>query len=744
MTSIDVSSLARILNDPSEAAKLASSEFDLLLQMGAVHMLDQLRDPAGMPFLMNAAAEHARPEIREAAFAVLMRLSAQDSTCADAMYLLALEYDHLPARQHILANDLRPCRSELKALLDWQSALDNDRSVDLEAVTTAFFSPLSPSLRERILASAARSPRFRRWGKLIGALDRGGVEGFKEVVFLFPTLTERERKIARDRLSTAALADQSARDAICSLFIYHEDLEAQKMSNNAGWLPDDATLRTLFLFLSGQNEALKDLDFDGSLLVGAYEAADKSLRRRLLAYSRRTGQVEWLRAVSRSADVRYLSDLGDADWESVLSRLNSSERYHDLWRLAQSAPPKWSAAILARLALSPWQPDSAAHRSMYEHLVPLAMACQNQSLELRPTHRFNAPSENITCLAVDPRHQLLAAGTTTQTIYLWELPHGSLHFPSLSGPTPVTRALSFSPDGEILAAAGGDQRIRLFKHASGQVIKTLEGHRGLVRSVVVHPNGRVLVSAGFDGALRSWRFPLGVEVRRMDTDVKENFTLAVLPENDIVVSAGAGWNISLWKLADGALLRRIPSGSDGILHLAAGQSSELVASAGRDRALSVWNALTGLLVRRFSLHPTPIIGLAFFPGDQILVTLGQDGRIFLWSLASSEPLAVLATGDSGANAMALSADGKTLVTASASGRLSVWDCSILLWTTRPQLPGRPLPLENLEDRLKSASLSPGEKHWLEFTAALWHWTRRYDIELGEPAPINFEDFDIQL
>jgi WD40 repeat protein len=733
-----------VLNDPAEAGALKSGQIDLLIQMGIVLRLEQEHPLECGPVLANAAANHPQPAVREAAYTALNRLASQDPLFANSFYHLALEYDHLAARQHILTTGLLPGKIALKALLDWLSAPDTDRTVELSLVTSAFFEDASPQLRERILTSAAKSARFRRWGKLLENLKEGGQAGFLAAVDLFPSLTERERTICRDHLIACAASDEAAREALHQLFIHHEDQPALVQVLQTGWIPGADTDRALFYFLSGESEKLKELDFDGSLLVSAFESASKPLRRRLLAFSRQSGQVEWLRAVSRTADVRYLSDLGDADWDAILNRLASGERYRDLWRLAQSAPPRWSAAILARLALSVWKPDSAADHELFVKLIPLAQECWHQPLDLHPLHTFTAPSENITCLAVEPKFHLLAAGTTTQTIYLWDLPQGDLHFPSLSGPAPVTRALSFSPEGEYLAAAGGDQRIRLFRHSTGQIVKTLEGHRGLVRAITVHPNGRLLISAGFDGTLRSWRFPHGNELRRMDSDSKENFALAILPENDIIASAGSGWNISLWKLSDGALLRRIPSGSDGILHLAAAHASESIASAGRDRALSVWNANTGLLVRRFSLHSSAITGLAFFPGDQILVTTGQDGILYLWNLSNPEPIATLATGEGSINAMTLSSDGQTLVTAAANGHLAVWNFSSLLWTTRPHLPGQPLPLEALEDRLKLSGISSGEKSWLEFTALLWRWTRRYDIEVGEMPAISFDEFDIEL
>lgn len=733
-----------ILREPAEATSLEPVDFDHLLQLGAITALELSQAIESAPALVETAALHPALLVREAAFSSLKRLAHSKAIFIDALFSLALEHNHLSARQYVLSAGLVPQDSRLQAVLDWQMSLDQDTRVDLVAASDFLLNTASDNLRGRVLAAASKTPRYRRWGKLLESLLQGGDEGITSTLSQFSQLTEREREVCRNHLFRSAQTELHAQDAICRLFIQYEDRPSLELANQNQWLPQSIVDQALFFFLSGQNDRLKEIDFDGALLATGYETASKNLRRHLLTFGRQTGQTEWLRAVSRSSDVRYLSDLGDADWETVITRLAASARFLDLWRLAHSAPPRWAARIFVILSQAEWLPPSQSDQEWFAQLQHHARACWDVPFDLRPVWTFTSLTENLTCLAIEPRSNLLAAGTTTQSILLWDLPRGNLHFPSLSGPSPVTRALAFSPDGNLLAAAGGDQRIRLFRHTNGQVVKTLEGHRGLVRSIAIHPNGRFLVSAGFDGSLRSWRFPLGAEIARMESDVKEIFSVAILPGQDIAVSAGSGWNISAWKLSDGSLLRKIPSGSDGILHLAAAETSDLILSAGRDRALSVWNVITGLLVRRFSIHPAPITAAAFFPGDQIVATSGQNGNVYLWSLSLNDPIAILPAGQSSITAMALTPDGKTLVTASANGQVSVWNFTSLIWITRPITIGQQLPLDELEVRLKSNDVPPAEKRWLEFTTVYWRWASRFDIELGENLAIVFDEFDIQL
>jgi RNA polymerase sigma factor (sigma-70 family) len=66
-------------------------------------------------------------------------------------------------------------------------------------------------------------------------------------------------------------------------------------------------------------------------------------------------------------------------------------------------------------------------------------------------------------------------------------------------------ALSFSPDGRLIASCGVKGSVRLWETASGQERRSYPGHRRWVRSVDFAPDGRRLASAGLDGTALIWR-----------------------------------------------------------------------------------------------------------------------------------------------------------------------------------------------------------------------------------------------
>ena len=87
-------------------------------------------------------------------------------------------------------------------------------------------------------------------------------------------------------------------------------------------------------------------------------------------------------------------------------------------------------------------------------------------------------------MAFSPDGTRLAAGLEDHTVRLWDVARQT-EVATLEGHTDRVASVSFSPDGSLLASAGGwnDPTVRLWNPATHAQVAMLRGHRSEVRSV---------------------------------------------------------------------------------------------------------------------------------------------------------------------------------------------------------------------------------------------------------------------
>src|SRR4029078_2249307 len=75
---------------------------------------------------------------------------------------------------------------------------------------------------------------------------------------------------------------------------------------------------------------------------------------------------------------------------------------------------------------------------------------------------------------------------------------------SLGAGSASTFGLAFSPDGQLMAAAGLKGEATIWETGNWTVRHVVRAHSGIVRSLAFSPDGRWLVTIGFDGSIALW------------------------------------------------------------------------------------------------------------------------------------------------------------------------------------------------------------------------------------------------
>jgi len=85
---------------------------------------------------------------------------------------------------------------------------------------------------------------------------------------------------------------------------------------------------------------------------------------------------------------------------------------------------------------------------------------------------IRAHTNTVNALSFSPDGKLLASGSSDGTIKIWEMPLGKL-LETVNGRTNADNTLSFSPDGKLLASRSSDDTIKLWEMPSGKLCSCL-------------------------------------------------------------------------------------------------------------------------------------------------------------------------------------------------------------------------------------------------------------------------------
>ena len=308
-------------------------------------------------------------------------------------------------------------------------------------------------------------------------------------------------------------------------------------------------------------------------------------------------------------------------------------------------------------------------------------------------------------LAYSPDGKQLASASTDGTIRLWNLTVSQALGTALTGHVGSVNGVAFSPDGHQLATAGDDQTARIWNIASAaqeRVISPFGALTGIppltspaaMRAVAWSPDGSLLATAG--GQVSLWNASTGQQVANLLTvpdylGQQAQYSAAFSPDGKLLATGGDD-GVRLFTVAthkpDGpALSGTIPAdGLSSSLSVAFSPDGKLLAVADNDE-VSLWDVATrtrlAVLPEPASLSGDLYDTLAFSPDGTVLAAgagggLGNVGGVQLWNVADRKPLGTLAP-QVQVEALAFSPDGRLLATGGYDGSIGFWQV-----TTRQQ------------------------------------------------------------
>lgn len=265
-------------------------------------------------------------------------------------------------------------------------------------------------------------------------------------------------------------------------------------------------------------------------------------------------------------------------------------------------------------------------------------------------------------------------------VRLWEAATGR-YLRELRAGSPVL-TLAFSPDGQRLAAAGGDWTlgepcgIKVWDVTTGLEVQALQGHQNAVTSVVFTPDGRYLVSGGFDRMVRVWGAQRGRLLRTLQHTGAVK-SVAISPDGQRIAAGcyGGHANLRLWELSTGRVLLTASDETGDILGLAFSPDGKCLLSGSWGKAVRVWDTGTGKRLLDLREHEDVVWSVAYHPGGTHFATGSQDKTARVWDARTGKEVFTLRGHTGGVCAVLYTPGGAGLLTGAEDATVHLWPVS---------------------------------------------------------------------
>jgi WD40 repeat protein len=250
------------------------------------------------------------------------------------------------------------------------------------------------------------------------------------------------------------------------------------------------------------------------------------------------------------------------------------------------------------------------------------------------------------------------------------------------------RAVLIGLAGGLAVAAGGVAAWGIYREKSmeaaqqatptvglGSTLYSYKGHSGLVWTVGWSPNGELLASAGGDKTVQVWQATTGSPIYTYTSHTDTVYGLAWSPDSRRIASASYDKTVQIWDAINGYYPTTYTGHSSWVWSVAWSRNGKYLASAGGDRAVKVWDATNGDTLFTYKKHSGNIYGLSWSPDSKYLVSASNDKTAREWEALTGRDIFVYSPYGTALWAASWSPDGTRIAVACENKTVQVWDAA---------------------------------------------------------------------
>jgi WD40 repeat protein/mono/diheme cytochrome c family protein len=237
-------------------------------------------------------------------------------------------------------------------------------------------------------------------------------------------------------------------------------------------------------------------------------------------------------------------------------------------------------------------------------------------------------------------------------------------------PVPAV-ALAFRPDGREIAV-GGYHEVTLWDPADGKLVRRIGNVPQQTHGLAWSPDGSLLAAAGGTpgalGEVRLLRADGSSPAPPLDRIGDVMLCAGFSPDGRLLAAGGADGAVRIYDVASGERKRLIEQHADWVTAVAFSPDGKLVASASRDKSARVFDAATGELQSAYLGHEEPPFALCWDADGKRIFTGGRDRQVHVWEPAT-EPKQIRVLRGFGGDVLRLTLAGEHIVSCCTDGKI---------------------------------------------------------------------------
>lgn len=319
--------------------------------------------------------------------------------------------------------------------------------------------------------------------------------------------------------------------------------------------------------------------------------------------------------------------------------------------------------------------------------TPTLISIRADSIYLLEIFKSFKLEEAVHGLAFTPDGTVLAAAggdTKDFAIHVWDV-RSDQSIGTLGGHSDIVWGVAFSPDGNLLVSVSSDKTAQVRDWRNGDILKVLN-FPGEVVSVSFSPDGQSLAVGGVDELQNQiqnaaiWTYSVGSWESLVKFPEYLNIqAMAFSPKGGTLIGGGTSRNVQVWRASDGSSVFTLnhahqvskaaisPDGST-----VATATCEIVTNAEcTEGGVWLWDLPTGKLIGKLAGFPDFVEHVTFSTDGSSLIAASRDGVLRFYETSNYQSLFEF-TSPGGISALALSPDGGLLATGNGSGEVFLW------------------------------------------------------------------------